>query len=65
MIDLLKKCENYRDSRQSSLRGSRKKSQGFYEIKEAEPGSKPWKKDSSSQWTNYNVPGPAKVPRKR
>lgn len=64
MTDLLKKCENYRDSRQSSMKGGHAKAPGHYEIKAAEPGSKPWKKDTSSQWTNYDAWGPVRVPRK-
>ena len=51
MIDSLRKVENYR----KSLEASDVKT-WHYDVQPAGKDCKPWRKSSSSQWTNYNSP---------
>jgi len=59
MIDQLHKCENYMAARVASKAcGGR-----WYDIVPAEKGATIWRKDTTNQWTNYNLPGPQLVKR--
>lgn len=51
MTDSLKKCENYRDARLATKNSDAGK--GFYEIREAEPEEKTYKKKATNQKTGY------------
>lgn len=60
MTDLKHKCENYMKARSATLGVN-----GHHSIVEAEPGATPWRINTTSQWTNYDYSGPAKVPKKK
>ena len=51
MTDSLKKCENYRDSRLATKHSDASK--GYYEIREAEPEQKEYKRKSANRKTGY------------
>jgi hypothetical protein len=59
MIDQRRKCENYMIARTASKSTKSK----WYDIVPAEKGAKVWRKDTTNQWTNYNLPGPQLVKR--
>lgn len=58
MTDLKHKCENYMKARIPNVTG-------HHSIVKAEEGATIWRKSTTNQWTNYNAPGPSRVPKKR
>lgn len=60
MTDLKHKCENYMKARSATLGVN-----GHHAIVKAEKGATPWRINTTSQWTNYDVVQPAKVPKKK
>lgn len=59
MTDCLNRVERYKAQREAT-KGS-KAAAGWHEIVDAPNDAVPWRKNQSSQWTNYGASGPKRV----